>query len=199
MSPPKDISFEPIPLSEVPGHAPVAKPVTDPKVSQWDKVLGFLDREPGKAAKIVEQSRSKRNRLKSTLQTIAKNRGLFVEVRDDGTAIYAWMSEKHGRFASPIPKPSKCLDAKPTSQSVLFCNKFINLSRIALHTGISVSGLSMIFAGKRHPSLETARKVAEALGMGREEFLKGIEARKDLPMAGDKTGSVPGVETGGVE
>jgi hypothetical protein len=178
MSPPKDISFEPILLSEVPGHSPVAKPVSDPKVSQWDNVLAFLDREPGKAAKIVEQSRSKRNRLKSTLQTIAKNRGLFVEVRDDGTAIYAWMSERHGRFASPIPKPNKCLEPKPTSQSLLFCNKFINISCISLHSGISVSHLSMIFAGKRHPSLDTAKKVAAALGMGREEFLKGIEVNK---------------------
>lgn len=179
MSPPKYISFEPIPLSEVPGHSPVAKPVTVPKASQWDKVLGFLDREPGKAAKIVELSRTKRNKLKSTLQTIAKNRGLFVEVRDEGTAIYAWMSEKRGRFASPIPKPNGCLEPKPTSQSLLFCNKFINISRIALHTGISVSHLSMIFARKRHPSLETAKKVAAALGMGREEFLKGIEVSKE--------------------
>ncbi|HKN74226.1 MAG TPA: helix-turn-helix transcriptional regulator [Candidatus Acidoferrum sp.] len=168
------IRFELIPLDQVPHHSPVTKPVAEPKGSQWDEVLTALDRERGKAAKIVEQSRSKRKRLKSTLRTIAKNRGFIVEVRDHGSAMYAWISDQHGRFASPAPKPSKCLDSKPTSQSVLFCNKFINLSCMALQSEISVSHLSMIFAGKRHPSLETARKVAAALGMGREEFLKGL-------------------------
>jgi transcriptional regulator with XRE-family HTH domain len=171
------IRFELIPLHEVPGHSPVMKPVTEQKGSQWDEVLRDLDRERGKAAKIVEQSRSKRNRLKSTLQTIAKNRGFFVEVRDVGTAVYAWMSVKPGRFASPIPKPSRCLEPKPTSQSVLFCNEFINLSHTAALAGMSVSALSMIFAGKRRPSLKTATKIATALRMGREEFLKGIETR----------------------
>jgi hypothetical protein len=81
----------------------VTRQVSNQKGSQWDQVLRALERERGKAVKIVEHNRDKRNRLKSTLQTIAKNRNFFVEVRDDGTAIYASMSEKAGRFASPIP------------------------------------------------------------------------------------------------
>jgi hypothetical protein len=127
MPPRESIPFELIPLGEVPGHSPATKQVSNKTGSQWDEVLRILEREQEKAAKIFEPDKSKRNRLKSTLQTIAKNRNLFVEVRDDGAAIYAWMSEKAGRFASPISQPNGCLESKPSRQSVLFCNKFIIL------------------------------------------------------------------------
>jgi len=102
MPPQAIIRFELIPLNEVPSHLPVAKRASHPKGSQWDEVLRALEREKGKkAVKIVEHNKTKRNRLKSTLKTMANNRGFAVELRDDGAAIYAWKSRKAGRYALP--------------------------------------------------------------------------------------------------
>lgn len=42
-------------------------------------------------------------------------------------------------------------------------------------TGISPGGLSLIFSGKRQPSIRTAKKIADALYMGLEEFIKGLD------------------------
>ncbi len=102
MAPPETIGIELIPLVDVHAHLPVSKPASHPKGSQWDEVLRALELHRGKSAvKIVETNERKRNRLKSTLQTMAKNRNVFVEVRADDTAVYAWMSEKTGRFTPP--------------------------------------------------------------------------------------------------
>jgi transcriptional regulator with XRE-family HTH domain len=73
------------------------------------------------------------------------------------------------------PRPKKCLEHKPTSQTIIFCDEFISLTSIAFMTNISVSSVSMIFSGKREPSLKAAEKIAKALGMGLEEFLKGLK------------------------
>jgi hypothetical protein len=96
------ISFELISLADVPSHSPVAKPASDPKGSQWDEVLRVLEQERGeRAVKIVEPNKRKRDKLKSTLQTMAKNRELFVKVRADDTAVYAWITKETGRYTPP--------------------------------------------------------------------------------------------------
>jgi transcriptional regulator with XRE-family HTH domain len=71
--------------------------------------------------------------------------------------------------------PLKCIEHKPTPQSVLFCDKFINLSTIALYTGISTSHLSMLFSGKRQPSLRVAKLIALALDMSLQIFVTQLE------------------------
>jgi transcriptional regulator with XRE-family HTH domain len=71
--------------------------------------------------------------------------------------------------------PGKCIESKPTAQSVLFCDKFINLSTIALYTGISTSHLSMLFSGKRQPSLRVAKLIALALDMTLQRFVSQLE------------------------
>jgi hypothetical protein len=95
------VKFDVIPLDQVPSRNPVAIRISNPAGSQWDEVLDVLERRSGIAVRIMESDAKVRNRLKSTLQTIAKNRGCFVEVRSEDAFVYAWSSEKVGRFASP--------------------------------------------------------------------------------------------------
>ena len=97
----ESIRFELIPMTEVPFRFPKAKLAGSPRGSQWDAVLKALEQEPGKAVRIAEPSRTKRNKLKATLQTIAKNRGVAVALLDDDTEFYAWITWKAGRFAPP--------------------------------------------------------------------------------------------------
>jgi hypothetical protein len=101
MSAQSKIDYEVISLVDVPFRFPVAKPPINPKGSQWDEILTVLKRERGKAVKIVEPDKEKRNKLKSTLQTMAKNRFLFVKVRERDSAVYAYRSDEEGRFARP--------------------------------------------------------------------------------------------------
>ena len=97
----KVVKFDVIPLDQVPSRNPVANRISNPVGSQWDEVLDTLEQRSGIAVRITERDSRERNRLKSTLQTIAKNRGCFVEVRSEGMSVYAWGSEKIGRFAPP--------------------------------------------------------------------------------------------------
>jgi len=71
--------------------------------------------------------------------------------------------------------PTKCLERRPTTQSVYFRGEFINLSCIAVTARISVSALSMIFSGRRKPRVASAKKIAEAIGMNRGEFLDALD------------------------
>ena len=71
--------------------------------------------------------------------------------------------------------PHACIEAKPTSQSVLFRGIFINLSILSLYTHISTSHLSMIFSGNRHPSMKTAQLIAKGLGMDLGSLVNGLD------------------------
>ena len=71
--------------------------------------------------------------------------------------------------------PNGCLEPYPTTQSVLFCGWFINLSHISLHTGIGLSSVSRVFSGKRQPTLKNTKKIAEALKMSIEDFILALE------------------------
>ena len=42
------IKFDVIPLDKVPFRVPVARPITNPRGSQWDEVLKILERRRGK-------------------------------------------------------------------------------------------------------------------------------------------------------
>lgn len=61
-------------------------------------------------------------------------------------------------------KPTACLVKEPTTQSVQFCGRFINLTRVQEKTGLSQSMLSYVFLGSRAPSQDSAKKIATALG-----------------------------------
>jgi hypothetical protein len=100
----KQIEFEEIPINDVPYRKPSTKPSSQARGSQWDNALKAVERGHGKRAiRIIERSPEKRKWLKSTLQTMARKRGCFVQVRNDDatSAVYAWASEKSGRFAPP--------------------------------------------------------------------------------------------------
>jgi hypothetical protein len=95
------VPFEKINRVDVPFWHPVAKPVTDASGSQWDDVLKVLAADPNVAIRLTEPNKARRDRLKSTLQTIAKNRGLHVKVRNQNAFVYAWRTDEPGRFPSP--------------------------------------------------------------------------------------------------
>jgi hypothetical protein len=105
MRPSDDISYREIPIGDVPFRWPKVKLAANPSGSQWEKVLAVLEQDKDReiAVKIEEASTTKRNKLKSTLQTMAKNRGFAVGVYTDGSAFYAWVSRRAGRY-SPPPK-----------------------------------------------------------------------------------------------
>jgi hypothetical protein len=98
----KTIEFKVVPLPKVPSRDPSTKPSSSRKGSQWDKALEAIERGRGEhAIRVDEADPKKRNWLKATLQTMARKRGRFVEVREDATSVYAWASEKGGRFSRP--------------------------------------------------------------------------------------------------
>lgn len=62
-----------------------------------------------------------------------------------------------------------------TNQKVVFADRELNLSEISRNINVSVSYLSRIFAGKRSPSVKTAKKIADSLNMKLEHFLDTLE------------------------
>jgi hypothetical protein len=98
------IEFSLIDLEEIPGRLPVTPIASDRKGSQWDEALNALRRHgTSKGIKVPATDKKERQRLKSTLQTIAKTHAMLVEVLDDKTSadFFAWLSDREGRFAGP--------------------------------------------------------------------------------------------------
>jgi hypothetical protein len=103
------IKFSLIPLGEIPSRAPVTPIATDQKGSQWDEALRALTQHgDAKGLKVSAADKEERQKLKSTLQTIAKTRAILVEVLDDraSTDFFAWLSDREGRFAGPSGRTS---------------------------------------------------------------------------------------------
>lgn len=74
-------------------------------------------------------------------------------------------------------RPNKCIEHNPRANSILFCGWFISLGALALATGMQLSHLSMIFSGKRNPTIKSGRIMAQALGMSFPAFLKALDER----------------------
>jgi hypothetical protein len=100
----QQVQFTPISLEEIPGRLPVTPIASDRTGSQWDDALRAL-RASGTThgIKVAAANKQQRQRLKSTLQTIAKSHAMPVEVLDDreSYAFFAWLSDREGRFAGP--------------------------------------------------------------------------------------------------
>jgi hypothetical protein len=99
--PKQQVRFQEIRRCDVPFWHPITKPVTEPKGSQWEEALTTLSRSEEAAILITEPNKRQRDRLKSTLQTIAKNRGLYVKIRNQNELVYAWRTDEPGRFPPP--------------------------------------------------------------------------------------------------
>lgn len=76
--------------------------------------------------------------------------------------------------------PRACLEEKPTKQTVFFSGAYINMHAIQRAQGIDLGLISRVFSGLRPPTLNTAKKLSAALGMGLEAFLEALEIRKEL-------------------
>jgi transcriptional regulator with XRE-family HTH domain len=77
-----------------------------------------------------------------------------------------------------IPVGPVIIEGKPDNHYTGFMGRNINVSAIARSQGINQPYLSLIFQGKREPSITHARKICAALGMGLEEFLEGLDERR---------------------
>ncbi len=97
----KQVAFQQIKRSDVPFWHPVAKPVSEPRGSQWDEALKVLSSSHEAAVLVTEPNAKRRDHLKQTLETIAKNRGINVKVRTQNALIYAWRTDDLGRFPPP--------------------------------------------------------------------------------------------------
>jgi hypothetical protein len=78
------------------------------------------------------------------------------------------------------PRPKRCIHARPSTKSIIFCGVFINISSLHLLSGLSIPYLSLIFAHKRNPSLDAAERIAMSLGMGLESFLVALRGHKRI-------------------
>ncbi len=68
-------------------------------------------------------------------------------------------------------------ESHPNSQTVRFAGKYICLSALARATGVTTSYLSLLFSGKRNPSLTTLRSLATALEMSLDDFSNALDSR----------------------
>lgn len=74
--------------------------------------------------------------------------------------------------------PVRCLVAEPHSHSVDFAGVHINLKMLATAAGLHHTYVSRVFSGVRPlPRIETARKMADALGMPFDDFIAALEVR----------------------
>lgn len=81
-------------------------------------------------------------------------------------------------MASPKSKYYKAYNSQQRSNSVMFNEKFINLTYLSIETGISLAMISYVISGRRDPSIRTAHKIAKALGMSIGGFLEALEFEK---------------------
>ena len=72
-------------------------------------------------------------------------------------------------------KQGSPIDEYPSKATIWFAGKPLNLCAIGRAQNLHNSYLSRVFSGNRYPSVKNARKIAAALGMGLEEFLKTLD------------------------
>ena len=73
--------------------------------------------------------------------------------------------------------PTDCLETSPTRQSIRLAGRFISLTKLESRGGFDTGYTSRIFNGTRAPSLAYATRLANALGMTRDDLLAAIEER----------------------
>lgn len=80
--------------------------------------------------------------------------------------------------------PTRCVERHPTKQTVSFVGVPLNLSRLSrsIEPPISTSFLSLVFSGQRMPRVDTARILAEALGMQLQAFLDALAELEQTPV-----------------
>lgn len=73
--------------------------------------------------------------------------------------------------------PTRCLEDKPTCQSIHLGGRYISLSRLAEEGDFNHSYLSYIFSGQRTPSAKYFKRIADLLGMNMNDLMEAIEDR----------------------
>ena len=76
-------------LADVPGRA--VPPVTDAEGSDVDRILVALQKQSGKAARIHEPDRAKRESLGPLINRIAHARATPIKHRQSGDYLYVWL------------------------------------------------------------------------------------------------------------
>lgn len=72
---------------------------------------------------------------------------------------------------------SPCFEINPTAQTVYLGSMAINLTGIAVVTGLTQGYLSRVFSGERTPTIPVAKKIAKALDLNLQELVDLLEKK----------------------
>lgn len=75
-------------------------------------------------------------------------------------------------FSGPIEK-------FPNPRTIEFNGKYVNLSALARELDVTPSMLSLVFSGKRNPSLKVALGLASLLRMKMDDLVKALSLRSN--------------------
>jgi hypothetical protein len=96
----RKVRFESIPLSDIPAKVPIVKLSARRRGSRWDAALLTLESTGStNGIRVSPPSWQERDRMKSAIQTLAKSRGLFVNVLNDSARrdFFAWINADTSR------------------------------------------------------------------------------------------------------
>ena len=82
-------------------------------------------------------------------------------------------------------RPRRCIEKKPTSQTIYLGGVPINLTALAISQGLDQGGVSKILSGKRRPSLPYARKMASGLRQADQRLSSTARARLTFSRTSD--------------
>ena len=80
-------------------------------------------------------------------------------------------------YMAAADRPRKCIERKPTAQTIYLGGIPINCTTLAANEGLDPGGISKILNGRRKPSLGYARRIAAGLGMTIDGLLSSLENR----------------------
>lgn len=90
-----------------------------------------------------------------------------------------------------VSTPSEAADQRlppyfvthPTGYTIKFGGRYINISILADHAGLSLAYVSRILSGKRDPPTSTTRKLSKLLGLTDAQFEEAVQYRVAHPKA----------------
>jgi len=125
----------------------------------------------------------KSERLKAQQEAEEDKQEYYHQVRkDEEGRVRLRRRERNGR------SPRSCLEDKPTAFSTHFAGAYIDVAAIALASGLGVNRISRVFSGESMLSLDVARRVSAALGMGLGDFIDAMDRQTALQQGLRKRG-----------
>ena len=98
------VKFRLVSLRKIPVRLPATPLTSKLSGSKWDDAFEAVKRRGARQGiRVRAKTQAERQRMKSSLQTVAKTRAMRVMVLNDETSLdfFAWLSDRPGRFAGP--------------------------------------------------------------------------------------------------